>query len=262
MGAGDDSEADDVRAFALDRFGLRFSDRATETAFVSAWIDRLVKPARIAAVFFLLFNVLAVATNSPWMHSPVAAAQIAWFHGGAIAVLLATLAASYTRWGRTHFLAGCVACALAAPALTIAYYAVMPVSAFEGQAIVGGGQIFCLVGTLVLGTLGFVRGAIASAGFALAFHYILARVPHPAIEARNLTMLFHSVNLTCLLAVFLGERRDRRLFANEQLLQRARARAELRLRHDAQRLQDEVRQQVAARSRALSEALAPPSRSR
>lgn len=255
VGAGDDTESTDLRAFALTWFGLRFARPETETAYVGAWIGRMLRPARIAAVMFLVFNVAALATNARWMYSADVAAKLAWVHGAAIVVLLGALAAGYTAWGRAHFLAGCLACALAAPAMTITYYAVMPVEAFAGQPLVGAGQIFCLVATLVLGAFGFVRGAIASAGFTIAFHFILLRVPHPAIEARSLTMLFHSINVTCLLAAFLGERRDRRLFANEQLLRRARERSERLLRRDARQLHGELRQHVAARSRALSEAL-------
>ena len=256
MGAGDDTEVDDARAYTLAWFGLRFAQRETEDTYVAEWIGRMVRPARIVVVLFLIVNVVALAASAHWISPAELATKLACVHAGAIAVLLAALGGCYTAWGRAHFLAGCVACALVAPAVAIAYYAVMPVDAFAGQPLVGAGQMFCLVAVLVLGTFGFIRGAIASAGFTAAFHYILSRVQHPALEARNLTMLFHAINVTCLLAVFLGERRDRRLFANEQLLWRARARSERRLRHDVQQLHGEVRQQVATRSRALSEALA------
>jgi hypothetical protein len=84
----------------------------------------------------------------------------------------------------------------------------------------------------------------------------MVHVPRPAGEAGRLSVMFHSINATCLLARFLNERRDRRLFLNEQQLRLARARSELRLRQDAEQLGGEVRSQVAARSRELSEALA------
>lgn len=255
MDRGAVDEASDARAFALGLWGLRFADPETEAAYVAAWTQKMLRPARIVGVFLLLFNLQALVTNRLWIQ-PELAGRLAWMHIGLSAVLVATLAAGSTRWGRKHFLDGCMICALADPVAIITFYSVMPTDSFHAQALVGAGQIFALVATLVIGQLGFVRSLIASAGFAVGFHYVLVHVPRATVEANHLSLLFHTINATCLLACFLGERRDRRLFLNERLLQRARERSELRLREHAQRLTGEVRGHVAARSRELSEALA------
>ena len=253
-GAVDDDQSD-ARAFALKRWGLRFAEPVTEAAYVAAWSQKMMRPARIAGVFLLLFNLQALVTNRMWMAAELAA-RLTWVHVGLSAVVVAALVAGYTRWGRTHFLDGCLACALTEPVAIIAFYSVIPIESLHAQALVGAGQIFALVATLTLGKLGFFRSLVASAGFAVAFHFVLGHVPRSGVETTHLTLLFHTINATCLLACFLGERRDRRLFLNERLLSSARARAELRLRRDAQQLSGEVRGQVAARSRELSEALA------
>ncbi|HET9988717.1 MAG TPA: hypothetical protein VFQ65_09355 [Kofleriaceae bacterium] len=251
-----DEEPSDARAFALVRWGLRFADPVTEAAYVAAWTQKMMRPARIVGVFLLLFNLQALVTNPLWIRPAELAGRLAWMHVGLSAVLVVALASGSTRWGRKHFLDGCLLCALTDPIAIITFYSVMPVESFHAQALVGAGQIFALVATLVIGHLGFVRSLIASAGFAVGFHYVLVHVPRSSVEANRLGMLFHVINATCLLACFLGERRDRRLFLNERLLREARARSERRLRQDAQQLTGEVRGQVAARSRELSEALA------
>jgi hypothetical protein len=253
-GAADDDRGD-ARTFALVRWGLRFAEPATEAAYVAAWTQKMLRPARIAGVFLLLFNLQALVTNRMWMSAELAE-RLAWMHVGLSAVLVAALVGGYTRWGRTHFLDGCLVCALTDPVAIITFYSVIPIESLHAQALVGAGQIFALVATLTLGKLGFFRSLVASAGFATAFHYVLVHVPRSGVETTRLTLLFHTINATCLLACFLGERRDRRLFLNERLLSSVRARAELRLRQNAQQLSGEVRGQVAARSRELSEALA------
>jgi hypothetical protein len=250
-----DGDPSDARAFALARWGLRFADSATEASYVAAWTSKMLRPAQLVGVFLLLFNVQALVTNPLWM-APGLASRLAWIHLALSAVLVVSLVSGKTRWGREHFLDGCLVIALTEPVAIVAFYAVMPAASFHAQALVGAGQIFALVATLIIGHLGFARSLVASAGFSIAFHYIMVHVPRPAGEAGRLSVMFHAINATCLLACFLNERRDRRLFLNEQLLRLARARSEMRLRRDAEQIGGEVRSQVAARSRELSEALA------
>jgi hypothetical protein len=131
-------------------------------------------------------------------------------------------------------------------------YAGLPAASFRGDAIVGSEQIFFVVATLILANLGFVRSVIASIAFAAVFQYVLVHIPRPASEARSLAVLFYLITATCLLASFFADRRDRRLFMNEQLLARERERSEQALRSDVSALSGELQHQ---RSRPLAEAL-------
>src|SRR5664279_1903490 len=101
---GRDDGPSDERAFALVRWGLRFSDPTTETAYVAAWTQRMLRPARIAGVFLLLFNLQALVTNPLWIRPAELAGRLAWLHVGLSAVLIVALVAGSTQWGRKHFL--------------------------------------------------------------------------------------------------------------------------------------------------------------
>jgi hypothetical protein len=247
-----------VATYELGWWGLRFKQRETEAAYTTAWTAGMVRPSRVIGAFLLVFNLQALITDRLWMKSADVADRMAWVHVALAAVLAIALALGYTAWGRRHFLDACLVTALTAPLAISAFYTMVPLDILQSQALVGGGQIFALVATLVLGQLGFARGVIASLGFALAFHYILVHVPRPGAEAHDFVLLFHMINATCLLANFLGDRRDRRLYAQEQLLRLERATSERRLREHARTLSGEVRSEVAERSRRLAEALADP----
>ncbi|HET9990135.1 MAG TPA: serine/threonine-protein kinase, partial [Kofleriaceae bacterium] len=202
-------------------------------------------------------NAVSLITDRIFSPAEVANRNM-WQHLGAIVLTLVGLAAANTQWGRRNFFDGYLAFMMTGPVMAVWSYRAASTETLLARphSIVGGELIFFLLATVIIGNLGFVRSVIASVAYALAFQYVLLHVPRSESEARSLSVLFYLIAATCLLATFLADRRDRRLFMNEQLLLRERERAEHVLRADVTGLSGELQHQLAERARALTEALA------
>jgi hypothetical protein len=214
----------------------------------------MLRPVRIVIAFFVVVNVVLLIAEHILVAPDIANRNI-WQHLGAIVFSLAGLAMMRTHWGRRYFFGMYLAGLLTGPVMAAASYHATPAEAFvvSPHSIVGGELIFFLLATVIIGNAGFVRSVIASVTYAAAFQYVLVHVPRAEAETRSLAALFYLINATCLLASFLADRRDRRLYMNEQLLLRERERAEHVLREDVTDLSDELEHQ---RTRTLDETLA------
>lgn len=242
----------DARAFALVHAGLHFAEPDAEAAYIASRVTKLLRPVKIVSIFFAVVNAFLLVLEARHESADVASHNV-WQHVGALVFSIGGIAATYSPWARRHFFALYLGALLTGPVMAAISYAGLPAESYRGQGIVGSEQIFFVVATLVLANLGFVRSVIASVAFAAVFQYVLVHVPRSASEARSLAVLFYLITAACLVANFFADRRDRRLFMNEQLLARERERSEHALRRDVADLSGELEHQ---RTRSLADVLA------
>jgi hypothetical protein len=234
----------DDGGFELARGGLRFSRRETEAAYRVAWEREKLRPIR-AALLMIIVTIFLAALLSPWWADPAAQRGFRLLQVGTAVFLCLPLGVMFWKPRRLWLRETIFAIVLVSNPL---YLVVLHEVAPEAIGGVWLTAILEVVGVCLLLQLGFLRNAIFAIVVLGTTHLVVRGSVLDRNAREKVATLYVTANV-CLAASYISERRDRRLFRNEQLLARERARSETLL-------QRELQHQVAERSRGLSEALA------